>query len=165
MPRTNTTPKNSSRVEGLKPMSADAWEKRAEELAGKEREAQNLLQTAKIEGTLLKRDEQDVKNAALSDRVSHAESVRGVQAKTLAQKLQQEQNTLTFTSAETSEKQKAHDIALDAYKARNDFGTQMLATQKSMYSAKLKAAKADVENFIADTQAQARQLGGDIIDL
>lgn len=162
-PTTNTKPAN--KVSGLKSISADEFDSQSEALAGKERSAKLQVQSKKIEGVLLKSDEQDVKNAALSDRVNHAEKVRGVQSQTMAQKLTQENNTLKFATAETALKQENLNIQREGLEAHNQFGRDMLTTQKSLYSAKLQAAKANVQNFIASAQADAAQLAGDVIDV
>ena len=160
-----TATKATSKVSGLKAISSDDFDSQSEALAGKERSAKLLVATKKIEGVLLKADEVDVKNAALADRVGHAESVRGVQAQTMAQKLNQENNTLKFATAETALKQENLNIQREGLEAHNQFGRDMLTTQKSLYSAKLQAAKANVQNFIASAQADAAQIAGDVIDV
>lgn len=157
--------KATSTVNALAAISAEEFEQASEKLSGQERSAQLQLKTRKVEGVLLKSDEQQVKNDALADRVNHASEVRNVQAQTLAQRLQQERDSLTFTTSETAMKQDAHSIALEGYTARNEFGRQMLSTQKSMYAAKLQAAKANVQNFIAAAQSEAQQLAGQVIDV
>ena len=158
----NTTAAN---VSGLSSISADEFDSQAEKLAGQERTAKLQLASKKVEGVLIKGQEQDVKNTALLDRVNHAESVRGVQAQTMAQKLAQENNQLTFATAETALKQENLNIQKEGLEAHNTFGRDMLATQKDMYSAKLQAARANVQNFIASAQSEAAQLAGDVIDV
>jgi len=157
--------KATSAVDSLAAISAEDFDTQSEKLAGKERSAKLQVQTKKIEGVLLKSDEQEVKNLALADRVNHAESVRGVQSQTMAQKLSQEANLLTFATAETQLKQENLNIQREGLEAHNAFGKDMLATQKDMYSAKLQAAKANVQNFIASAQNEAAQLAGDVIDV
>ena len=163
--KTTKTTKSTSKVSGLTSISADDFDKQSEALAGKERSAKLQVQEKKIEGVLLKSDEQSVKNQALADRVSHAESVRGVQSQTMAQKLSQEQNQLTFATAETALKQENLDIQKKGLEAHNTFGREMLATQQDMYAAKLAAAKANVQNFIASAQNEAATLAGEVIEV
>lgn len=165
----NTKPSKDTRatanVASLTSITAEAFDKEAEALAGKERSANLQLATKKIEGVLIKGQEQDVKNTALLDRVTHAESVRGVQAQTMAQKLQQETNQLTFATSETALKQENLNIQKQGLEAYNSFGKDMLGTQKTMYAAKLSAARANVQNFIASAQQDAAQIAGDVIDI
>ena len=165
-PRKTTKPaKSTSTVDSLASISAEQFDSQAEKLAGQERTAKLQLASKKVEGVLIKGQEQDVKNTALLDRVTHAESVRGVQAQTMAQKLSQEQNALTFATAETALKQENLNIQKEGLEAHNTFGRDMLATTKDMYAARLQAAKANVQNFIASAQNEAAQLAGDVIDV
>jgi hypothetical protein len=163
--KTKTAAKTASTVESLKSISATEFDKASEELAGKERTAQLQLASKKIEGVLLKGAEVDVKNAALADRVSHAENVRGVQVQTMAEKLAQENNVLAFATKETALKLEGLNIQTQGLEAHNAFGREMLATSQDMYQAKLAAAKANVQNFIASAQSNAAQLAGDVIDV
>lgn len=159
----NTKP--SANVDGLSSISAEQFDSQAEKLAGQERTAKLQLASKKVESVLIKGQEQDVKNTALLDRVNHAESVRGVQAQTMAQKLSQEQNQLTFATAETALKQESLNIQKEGLEAHNTFGRDMLATTKDMYAARLTAARANVQNFIASAQDEAAQLAGEVIDI
>ena len=126
-PRKTTKPaKSTSTVDSLASISAEQFDSQAEKLAGQERTAKLQLASKKVEGVLIKGQEQDVKNTALLDRVTHAESVRGVQAQTMAQKLSQEQNALTFATAETALKQENLNIQKEGLEAHNTFGRDML---------------------------------------
>ena len=73
--KTTKSTKATSAVDSLASISAEDFDSQSEKLAGKERLAKLQVQTKKIEGVLLKSDEQEVKNLALADRVNHAESV------------------------------------------------------------------------------------------
>ena len=160
-----TSKAKATDVSGLAAISAEEFDSQSEKLAGQERTAKLQLAEKKVEGILIKGQEQDVKNAALSDRVEHAEAVRGVQAQTMAQKLEQENNSLRFATDETRLKAENFDIQRESLEAHNQFGRDMLATSKEMYDAKLAAAKAKVQNFIASSQAEANAVAGEVIDL
>ncbi|PZO20372.1 MAG: hypothetical protein DCF25_06590 [Leptolyngbya foveolarum] len=167
--RKNTKPaKNTatpSNVSALSSITSEDFDKQSEQLAGQERTAKLQLASKKVEGVLIKGQEQDVKNTALADRVNHAEAVRGVQSQTMAQKLSQENNQLTFATAETALKQESLNIQKEGLESYNTFGRDMLATQKDLYAAKLQAARASVQNFIASAQNEAAQLAGEVIDV
>ncbi len=63
--KTTKSTKATSAVDSLASISAEDFDSQSEKLAGKERSAKLQVQTKKIEGVLLKSDEQEVKNLAL----------------------------------------------------------------------------------------------------
>ena len=147
-------------VAGLAAISAEQYDSQKEKLAGQERTAQLQLQEKKIEGVLIKGREQDVKNLALSDRVTHAESVRGVQAQTMQQKLLAEQRVLDFTKNETRLKGEILGVQEQRLEARLGHAKTLGGIEDSLFKAQVQAAKNRVENFIASSQQEAAQLGG-----